>query len=150
MIAANAAFAPLVASADAQLLVPPVNVLRLSMHPQGLADAIDNWHEWRAHLLARLRRQIDVSGDATLVSLLAELEAYPAPRHATHEPRGETDPVVVPLRLRTQHGVLSFLSTTTVFGTPVDITLSELAIEAFFPADDSTAAILRELADARR
>ena len=150
MVAANAAFAPLVASADAELLAPPVNVLRLSMHPRGLANAIDNWHEWRAHLLARLRRQIEVSGDATLVALLAELDAYPAPAHAGHASRGETDPVVVPLRMRTQHGVLSFFSTTTVFGTPVDITLSELAIEAFFPADDATAAILRELEDARR
>ncbi|WP_062604145.1 helix-turn-helix domain-containing protein [Caballeronia calidae] len=150
MVAANAAIAPLVASAHEELLAPPVNVLRLSMHPQGLADAIDNWHEWRAHLLARLRRQIEVSGDATLVALLAELEAYPAPVHAGDASRGETDPVVVPLRMRTPHGVLSFFSTTTVFGTPVDITLSELAIEAFFPADDATADILRDLADARR
>jgi transcriptional regulator with XRE-family HTH domain len=150
MVAANAAFAPLVASAHAQRLAPPVNVLRLSMHPQGLADVIDNWHEWRAHLLARLRRQIDVSGDATLAALFAELEAYPAPAHAGHAARAETDPVVVPLRMRTQYGVLSFFSTTTVFGTPVDITLSELAIEAFFPADDATAAVLRKLDDARR
>ena len=88
MVAANAAFAPLVASADAELLAPPVNVLRLSMHPQGLADVIDNWHEWRAHLLARLRRQIDVSGDATLAALFAELEAYPAPTCTRHAPRG--------------------------------------------------------------
>ncbi|WP_061137267.1 helix-turn-helix domain-containing protein [Caballeronia fortuita] len=149
MIAANAALAPLVAPAKAELLAPPVNVLRLSMHPQGLADAIDNWHEWRAHLLARVRRQIEVSGDAVLAALLAELEAYPAPAHVSHEPGGETDPVVVPLRMRTSHGVMSFFSTTTVFGTPVDITLSELAIEAFFPADDATAAILRDLAAAR-
>ncbi|SAL22513.1 XRE family transcriptional regulator [Caballeronia peredens] len=150
MVAANAALAPLVESADAALLATPVNVLRLSMHPRGLADAIDNWDEWRAHLFARLRRQIEVSGDATLVALLAELDGYPAPAHATQAPRGETDPVVVPLRMRTSHGVLSFFSTTTVFGTPVDITLSELAIEAFFPADDATAEILRRLADARR
>ena len=150
MVAANAALAPLVASAQVELLAPPVNVLRLAMHPQGIAGAIDNWHEWRAHLLARLHRQIEVSGDATLVALFAELEAYPAPEHAAHAPRGETDPVVVPLRMRTPQGVLSFFSTTTVFGTPVDITLSELAIEAFFPADDATAAILRELAEARR
>jgi transcriptional regulator with XRE-family HTH domain len=150
MVAANAALAPLVASAHAGLLAPPVNALRLSMHPQGLAGVIDNWHEWRAHLLARLRRQIDASGDATLAALLAELEAYPAPAHAQHAAHGEPDPVVVPLRMRTPHGVLSFFSTTTVFGTPVDITLSELAIEAFFPADDSTADILRALADARR
>ncbi|KIG03622.1 XRE family transcriptional regulator [Caballeronia concitans] len=150
MIAANAALGPLVASADASLLAPPVNVLRLSMHPLGLASVIDNWHEWRAHLLARVRRQVEVSGDATLAALMKELEAYPAPPHAGNALHGEPDAVIVPLRLRTAHGVLSFFSTTTVFGTPVDITLSELAIEAFFPADDATAATLRELAAARR
>ncbi|WP_250453335.1 helix-turn-helix transcriptional regulator [Caballeronia sp. ATUFL_M2_KS44] len=150
MIAANAALGPLVASADASLLAPPVNVLRLSMHPLGLASVIENWHEWRAHLLARVRRQVEVSGDATLAALMKELEAYPAPPHAANERHGEPDAVIVPLRLRTARGVLSFFSTTTVFGTPVDITLSELAIEAFFPADDATAAALRELADARR
>jgi hypothetical protein len=142
--------APLVASAETELLTPPVNVLRLSMHPRGLAGVIDNWHEWRSHLLARLRRQVEVSGDAALLALLAELEGYPAPAHAGQAARGEPDAVVVPLRLRTPHGILSFLSTTTVFGTPVDITLAELAVEALFPADDGTAAVLRQLADTRR
>ena len=150
MIAANAALEPLVATAEASLLAPPVNVLRLSMHPRGLAGVIENWREWRAHLLARVRRQIEVSGDPTLAALLNELEAYPAPPHAENEPHVEPDPVIVPLRLRTAHGMLSFFSTTTVFGTPVDITLSELAIEAFFPADEPTAETLRKLADARR
>lgn len=152
IVAANAALPPLIASADATLLAPPVNALRLSMHPRGLAGVIDNWHEWRAHLLARLHRQVEVSGDPGLLALHAELEAYPAPAHA-HAPqsrRPEPDPVLVPLRLRTPHGMLSFFSTTTVFGTPVDITLSELAIEALFPADDATAAVLGRLAEARR
>jgi transcriptional regulator with XRE-family HTH domain len=146
MVAANAAIAPLVALAEPSLLEGPVNVLRLSLHPEGLANAIVNWHEWRAHLLARLRRQIDVSGDPVLAALYGELEAYPAPAHAgagiASSTHGEADPVVVPFRLRTAAGVLSFFSTTTVFGTPVDITLSELAIEAFFPADAETAAAL--------
>jgi hypothetical protein len=127
-------------------------VLRLSLHPKGLAPAIVNWHEWRAHLLARVRRQVDVSGDPVLADLLGELESYPAPLQAgagfAHSPNGEIDAVVVPFRLRTATGVLSFFSTTTVFGTPVDITLSELAIEAFFPADAGTAAALREAASA--
>ncbi|MDR5882607.1 helix-turn-helix transcriptional regulator [Caballeronia sp. LZ032] len=151
IVAANAALPPLIVSADAALLAPPVNALRLSMHPRGLAGVIDNWHEWRAHLLARLHRQVEVSGDPVLLALHAELEAYPAPAHAHAPPsrRHEPDPVVVPLRLRTPHGMLSFFSTTTVFGTPVDITLSELAIEALFPADDVTAAILGRLAEAR-
>lgn len=145
MVSANAAIAPLVALAEPSLLEGPVNVLRLSLHPQGLADAIVNWHEWRAHLLARVRRQVEVSGDATLGALLRELEAYPAPAHAGPPKHGgETDAVVVPLQLRMPSGVLSFFSTTTVFGTPVDITLSELAIEAFFPADAATAEALRQ------
>jgi transcriptional regulator with XRE-family HTH domain len=143
MVSANAAVGPLVALADPSLLVGPVNVLRLSLHPKGLAHAIVNWHEWRAHLLARVRRQVEVSGDATLGALLLELEAYPAPAHAGPPGHGEIDAVVVPFQLRTPSGVLSFFSTTTVFGTPVDITLSELAIEAFFPADAQTADALR-------
>jgi transcriptional regulator with XRE-family HTH domain len=143
MVSANAAVGPLVALADPSLLVGPVNVLRLSLHPKGLAHAIVNWHEWRAHLLARVRRQVEVSGDATLGALLLELEAYPAPAHAGTPGHGEIDAVVVPFQLRTPSGVLSFFSTTTVFGTPVDITLSELAIEAFFPADAQTADALR-------
>jgi transcriptional regulator with XRE-family HTH domain len=151
MIAANEALTPLVAPADASLLEPPVNVLRLSMHPRGLAGMIGNWHEWRAHLLSRVRRQIEVSGDATLVALLAELEAYPAPAQAGDACQdNDPDPVVVPLILRTPHGDLSFFSTTTVFGTPVDITLSELAIEALLPADDATAQELQALAQSRQ
>jgi transcriptional regulator with XRE-family HTH domain len=150
MIAANAALTGLIGSVDATLRAPPVNVLRLSMHPGGLAGAIVNWHEWRAHLLMRVRRQIDVSGDSALVDLLAELESYPTPVHAGDDARTDADPVVVPLRLRTPLGVLSFFSTTTVFGTPVDITLSELAIEAFYPADDATADALHHMAQRRR
>jgi len=146
MVAANAAIAPLVALADPSLLAGPVNVLRLSLHPKGLAPAIVNWHEWRAHLLARVKRQAEVSGDATLAALFTELEAYPAPDGAVSVSHGEADAVVVPFQLRTPAGVLSFFSTTTVFGTPVDITLSELAIEAFFPADAATADALRALA----
>jgi transcriptional regulator with XRE-family HTH domain len=143
MVASNAALAPLLESVDASLLTPPVNVLRLSMHPRGLADIIENWHEWRAHLLARVHRQVEVSGDATLIALLKELESYPAPKHAVERAPKEPDPALVPLKLRTPQGTLSFFSTTTVFGTPVDITLSELAIEAFFPADDFTAQALQ-------
>jgi transcriptional regulator with XRE-family HTH domain len=149
IVAANRALAPLIAAASPALLAPPVNALRLSLHPDGIASSIVNWHAWRAHLLARLQRQVDVSGDATLAALHEELAGYPAPSGALDTQPAETAPVdqiVVPLRLDTPHGVLSFFSTTTVFGTPVDVTLSELAIEAFFPADQQTADTLRELA----
>jgi len=124
------------------LLEPPVNVLRLSLHPQGLAPQIANLAEWRAHLLDRLRQQISVSGDPVLEKLLKELLSYPAPQEAA-EPHTDLAGIAVPLQLSTKAGLLSFISTTTVFGTPVDITLSELAIETLFPADEETAAILR-------
>jgi transcriptional regulator with XRE-family HTH domain len=149
IVAANNALAPLLAGASAELLKPPVNALRLSLHPDGIAPSIVNWHAWRAHILARLQRQVDVSADDTLRALRDELAAYPTPAGA--DPAGQdaaaVNPVAVPLRLQTPIGVLSFFSTTTVFGTPLDVTLSELAIEAFFPADQQTAAALRELAD---
>jgi transcriptional regulator with XRE-family HTH domain len=152
IVAMNHALAPLMTSAKPALLEAPVNVLRLSMHPDGIASQIVNWHVWRAHLLARLQRQIDVSADDTLAALHEELAAYPTPpgvEPADNGPLSPREQIAVPLRLRTDIGVLSFFSTTTVFGTPVDVTLSELAIEALFPADAQTGDALRKLADAR-
>lgn len=138
LLSANAALAPLIAGiANPALLAEPVNVLRLSLHPQGLAPRIANLPEWRAHLLDRLRHQIAVTGDEVLARLLRELSAYPGGDPASPPAPPDTG-VLVPLRLLTDAGPLSFFSTTTVFGTPRDITLSELAIEAFFPADDAT------------
>ncbi|MEN8504189.1 MULTISPECIES: helix-turn-helix domain-containing protein [Paraburkholderia] len=151
ILAANSALAPLVAGASAELLKPPVNALRLSLHPEGIAASIVNWHAWREHVLARLQRQIDVSGDDTLSALRDELAGYPAPPGAEAiDPDPAINQIAVPLWLRTPLGLLSFFSTTTVFGTPVDVTLSELAIEAFFPADQQTAAALREFAESQR
>jgi transcriptional regulator with XRE-family HTH domain len=142
LLAANAAVAPLLDGADPALLAPPVNVLRLSLHPGGLAPRILNLGEWRAHLLDRLHRQVSASGDPVLARLLDELTAYPA---AADGP-GDGPDVAVPLVLAVPAGRLSLLSTTTVFGTPVDITLADLAVEAFFPADPETAALLHRLA----
>jgi transcriptional regulator with XRE-family HTH domain len=146
MLAANRAVAPLLADIDATLLEPPVNVLRLSMHPNGLAPRIVNFVQWRAHLLTRLRRQIAMTADTVLIELLEELSGYPVPHTATGETDREgSNAFVVPLRLATPAGVLSFIGTTTVFGTPTDVTLSELALESFFPADAATAAALSQL-----
>jgi transcriptional regulator with XRE-family HTH domain len=142
LVAANRSVASLLAGVDAELLKPPVNVLRLSLHPRGLPPRIVNLAEWRAHLLERLRRQVDVSADAVLVELLKELRGYPAPSQP-HQANGAG--VVVPFRLRHGDRVLSFLSITTVFGTPVEITLSELALESFFPADAETAEAVKLL-----
>ncbi len=151
LVAANAAAKRLMAAADEKLMGPPLNVLRLSLHPSGLAPRIANLPEWRAHLLARLRRQADVSADPRLAELLRELAAYPLPAGARVTRTAVELPyagVVVPFQLVTATGTLSFVSTTTVFGTPVDITLSELALEAFFPADAATADALRAMARA--
>ena len=124
------------------LLQPPLNVFRVSLHPQGAAPRILNLGQWRAHLLARLRQQVSVSGDPVLAALLEELRGYPAPP-SLHADVVDAA-VVVPLVLASSRGTLSFITTTTVFGTPVDITLSELALETFFPADEATAAALRQ------
>jgi transcriptional regulator with XRE-family HTH domain len=140
LVAANAVVGTLLAGIAPRLLEPPVNVLRLSLHPQGLAPGIVNLGEWKAHLLDRLRSQHEASGDPELLALIAELEGYPAP--PADPDVTEHGGVFVPLVLDLGGRRLSFVSTTTVFGTPVEITLSEIAIEAFFPADAETAAAL--------
>ena len=151
LVAANDAVAPLLAGVDAALLHPPVNVMRLALHPAGLAPRTVNLAEWRVHLLERLRRQVEATADPVLVALLRELLAYPSPS-APRPPRPARDyaGMVVPFELATEAGVLAFFSTTTVFGTPVDVTLSELALECFYPADAGTAEILQRAGQARR
>ena len=138
LVMANDALAPLLAGVeDRALLEAPVNVLRLSLHPGGLAPRISNLAEWRDHLLDRLRRQIAATRDNELVSLMRELMAYPA-CDGTSVASADYGGVLVPLKLTTEAGLLSFLSTTTMFGTPRDVLLSEIAIEAFLPADAAT------------
>ena len=144
MIAANRAVAALTAGVADHLLEPPVNVLRLALHPDGLAPRVVNLSEWRAHLLDRLRRQLVASGDPALATLHSELQTYPdgqpAPPHDL-----TTSAIAVPLRLRQHDGdELAFISTVTTFGAAVDITVSELSIEAFLPADAATTQRLRE------
>jgi transcriptional regulator with XRE-family HTH domain len=149
LLAANAAIPPLLEGCDPSLLAPPVNVLRLSLHPGGLAPRIVNLAEWREHLLARLQRQVEDSTDVVLHDLLAELSSYPAPAgRAAARLRpvpDEAASIAIPLRLAAASGVLSFLSTSMVFGTPRDVLVSELAVEAFLPADEATEAALRAL-----
>jgi transcriptional regulator with XRE-family HTH domain len=148
LLAANLAVAPLISLAtDQSLLKNPVNVLRLSLASGGLAPHIVNLGEWRRHLLERLRRQIQVSNDMVLQQLLAELQALPLPASVEDLEVRDQDQsaVMIPLKLSTSTGLLSFFSTVTVFGTPVEITLSEIALEAFFPADAATAETLRKM-----
>lgn len=142
LVMANDALAPLLAGVeDRTLLETPVNVLRLSLHPKGLAPHIANLGEWREHILDRLRLQIAATRDDVLVSLMRELAAYPV-SDGPSVGSGDYGGVLVPLKLTTAAGLLTFLSTTTMFGTPRDVLLSEIAIEAFFPADAATRAIL--------
>jgi hypothetical protein len=139
LIAANRAVPPLLSGAPPELLAPPVNVLRLSLHPDGLAPRIVNLPEWRAHLLERLRHQLEVTADPVLSELLAELRGYPVNASENTAHAGINSSIVVPLQLTTEAGILRLFSTTTVFGRPLDVTISEIAIESFFPADEETA-----------
>lgn len=136
LVSANDAAFALLEGVDADLLEPPVNVIRLSIHPRGLGGRILNLGEWRSHLAERLRHEYDATGDPELGALLAEVTAGGvAPL--------TTSALVVPMEIRAADGTtLSFISTTTVFGTPREVTLSELAIEAFYPADEATRAYL--------
>ena len=151
VVAFNKAIAPFLNCVAPALRKSPVNVLRNSLHPDGMAPRIANLAEWRHHVLTRLRRQIDRTADPVLIDLLRELVGYPASNEteAPTETSAE-DGVAVPMHFRSPAGLLDLLSTTMVFGTALDITLSELAIEAFFPANEATAATLRRIAESHR
>lgn len=148
LVAHNALVPLLMEGAAPALLKPPVNVLRLSLHPEGLAPRIANLAQWRAHLLERLQQMGAATGDPVLAALHEELAAFPLPSvgHDAPPAGGELAHVLVPFQLVTPGGLLSFISTTTIFGTPVDVTLQELAVESFFPADAQTAEMLGRMA----
>ena len=146
LVASNRMVPLLMASASPQLLIPPVNVLRLSLHPHGLAPMVANLAAWRNHVLARLQRQAQATGDPVLRDLLQELREYPLPVGTPEAgtPIQDQD-VAVPLTLNSPWGALNFITTITVFGAPHDVTVSELAVETLLPADEATAAALRTL-----
>jgi transcriptional regulator with XRE-family HTH domain len=142
LVLANDAARAILANVGPALLSPPMNLLRASLHPAGLAPQIVNFAEWRHHLLTRLKEDASRSADPILISLHEELLALAGPRHlsATHHNAN----IAVPLTIRDLNSgaMLSFLSTTTVFGTAVDVTLAELTLECFYPADDATRLVL--------
>ncbi len=140
MLDANPAIAPLVDGCAPDLLVPPVNVLRLSLHPEGMASRIVNLGQWRAHLLEQLHRRALSTGDGRLRELEQELQGYPG---GMQDERPAATDVVLPLRLRHGSGELSFFSVTAAVGTATDVTVEELAIESFHPADEATSLALR-------
>lgn len=143
LVSANRMVAPLLEGIPERLLGQPLNILRLAFHPEGLASRTVNLAEWCGHLLERLHRQCEATADNELIKLYNDLKSYPIPARSGPLP---PDNVAIPFRMRRNGEVLSFFSTTMVFGTPVDITLSELALETFFPADDLTAERLRRIA----
>lgn len=142
LVSANRMLAPILAGVPPKLLAPPLNILQLAFHPEGLAPRTVNLGEWAAHLLERLHRQCEATADPELIKLYNDLRSYPLPARSAPI---SADNVAIPFKLRHNGEVLSFISTTMVFGTPVDVTLSELALETFFPADELTARRLREM-----
>ncbi|MFD7666502.1 helix-turn-helix domain-containing protein [Streptomyces sp. NPDC059788] len=148
VVRANRAMDVLLDVAPAELRSPAPNAMRLALHPEGLpAHAVD-YGEVRAHLLGGLAQQVRTTGDAALGALYDEVSAYEVPAHEAPAPSQERGPreAVVPMRFRTPHGELAMFSTIATFGAPADVTLSELAIELFFPMDRPTAHVLRERA----
>jgi hypothetical protein len=142
LVVSNRSVMVLIDGVDAELLTPPINAMRISLHPKGLAPRVVNYDEYASHLLTRLARDVHITGDPGLAALYDEVRGYVG---GGHDPTG-TEPVdvVLPMRVRSPHGELVLFSTIAVFGSPVDITLDELAIEQFFPADDHTARVLQE------
>lgn len=138
LISGNDAIAVLTGGVDPDLLEPPANTLRVTLHPRGMAPRIVNLEEWSGHLLHRLRRQASVTGDPELERLHEELSGYPGVSAEAPEEIGGAE-IVLPLRLRDGDEELAFFGTVSTFGTAVDITLAELSIEAFYPANARTA-----------
>ncbi len=144
LVHANRSLSLLLSGVSPELLKPPVNVLRLGLHPGGLAPRILNLAQWRTHLLQRLRRQYEQTADPWLQALYDELIDYPLPPEA-QQLSHVNHVIAVPLQLNTDEGVLSLLGATMTFGTPLEVALSELALEIFLPADADSAAILQNL-----
>lgn len=146
VVSSNSALPQLYEGCSPALLQAPVNAVRLILHPEGMGPRIVNYGEWRDHTLTVLRQQIETRADPTLQKLLAEVKSYPVPVHArTPDAFDAAQRLATPLRVSTRFGIVSFLSTVTVFGTPNDVTLAELALEMLFPADDATVEIVKQM-----
>lgn len=145
VVMANTGSQALLAGVAEHLLGPPLNAYRVTLHPEGMAPRIDNLSEWAHNLLATLDRQVAITRDPRLRELLDEVRGYPnvAALDATWRTRSAPPAVLVPLRLHVDGTMQSWFSTNTSIGTPVDITLDELHVELFHPADEATAAMVR-------
>jgi transcriptional regulator with XRE-family HTH domain len=146
IVLSNAALPQLYEGCSAELLQKPVNAVRLTLHPDGLGRRILNFEALRAHTLSLLRQQLAARVDPVIKALLTEIAGYPVPPGSEPlESFGAAQRLATPLHLSTRFGVVSFLNTLTVFGTPNDVTLSELALEMLFPADDKTIEIVNDM-----
>lgn len=146
VVLSNSALPQLYEGCSEEMLRLPVNAVRLVLHPDGMGPRILNYVDWRAHTLHLLRNQLERQADAGLEGLLAEVQRYPVPPHS--EANGgfdATQRLATPIRIATRFGAVSFLNTLTVFGTPSDVTLAELALEMLFPADEETIGIVAEM-----
>jgi transcriptional regulator with XRE-family HTH domain len=140
LLAANDALGMLTARVAPELLEPPANAMRIALHPEGMAPLTINLAQWSAHLLARVRNEARVTGDPRLHELYRELAAYPGVSAQAPSEDSTGGEIVAPLRVRDgEGGELAFLSTIATFGTALDVTLAEVSIEAFYPANASTA-----------
>jgi transcriptional regulator with XRE-family HTH domain len=146
VVLSNSALPQLYEGCSADLLCKPINAVRLILHPLGLGPRIVNFVEWRTHTVTVLRQQMERRPDPVVQALLAEVMSYPVPS-AGVAPVASEGPqrYATPLQIATRLGIVSFLNTTTIFGTPTDVTLSELALEMLFPADEVTIAIVRTM-----
>jgi transcriptional regulator with XRE-family HTH domain len=146
VVLSNSALPQLYVDCASDLLEPPINAMRLILHPRGLAPRVANLPEWREYSIAVLRQQLEARADSGTQALLAEILGYPAPTRDAIAVNGDgPERYATPLRIITPAGTVSFLNTITIFGTPTDVTLSELALEMLFPADQETVAIVRRL-----
>ncbi|WP_030551316.1 helix-turn-helix domain-containing protein [Streptomyces exfoliatus] len=148
VVAANRGIGLLLDGLPEHLLTPPMNAMRITLHPEGLAPRIRNLREWRGHLLAQMDRQIALARSESLRALYDEVAAYPLPAEVGPEDRPDAEPYpyfALPLRIEHDGQVLSFVSSISTFNTPMDVTVAELAIETFLPADPATVAYLRSL-----
>ncbi|MFF4895212.1 helix-turn-helix domain-containing protein [Streptomyces sp. NPDC001068] len=146
VIAANRGVAMLLEGVPESLRTPVPNAMRLTLHPEGLAPRIRNLPEWRGHLLAQMERQIALHRSDALRQLYEEVAAYPAPAGADDgRPVERATWFALPLRIEHAGRVLSFVSSISTFNTPMDVTVAELAIETFLPADPATAKYLNSL-----
>lgn len=148
VVLSNSALPQLYEGCAAELLRTPINAVRLILHPLGMGPRIVNYVEWRAHTITVLRQQVEIRPDPVLQALLTEVISYPVPSGGV-APLDSEGPqrYATPLRIATRLGTVSFLNTTTIFGTPTDVTLSELALEMLFPADEATIAIVKTMVD---